>query len=237
MAKLIVENATVDGFEFLTESRNGSGHPPTYILKGLYAVSEQRNGNGRIYPYEALKKEIDRFDREMVKTGRALGALEHPETPEINPAESAIRILNLKEDNKTWLGESCILASQPEYGIRGTPKGDILLSLVQYGTKVGFSTRALGDVDDDGVVTEMKLCTIDCVANPSIGQFCDSNGDRFVNGILESKEFVLDVHGTYLEKNYNTFESRLSNMPKTYIASKKAEHLGNAFHEFITSIV
>lgn len=235
MAKLIVENASTDGFEFLTESV-GKGKPPTYILKGIYAVSEQRNGNGRVYPYKELKREIERFDREMVQTGRALGELEHPEHPEINPAESAIRILSLHEDNKTWLGESCILASQPEYGIRGTPKGDILLSLVQYGTKVGFSTRALGDVDDDGNVIEMKLCTIDCVANPSIGQFCATNGDRFVNGILESKEFVIDVHGTYLESKYDRFERNLKHMPNTSISSKKAEHLGAAFHEFIQSL-
>lgn len=75
----------------------------------------------------------------------------------------------MTEDNKSWIGESCILASQPEFGIRGTPKGDILLSLVQYGTKMGFSTRAVGEVDDDGTVSELKLCTIDVVGEPSIG--------------------------------------------------------------------
>ena len=157
--------------------------------------------------------------------------------PEIRPQESAIRILSMKEDNKCWIGESCILASQPEFGIRGTPKGDILLSLVQYGTKVGFSTRAVGEVDDDGVVSNMKLCTIDCVANPSIGQFCESNGERFVNGILESKNFVITQHGDILEAKYDTFENKLAHMPNTFILSKKAEHVGNAFHEFLESLV
>ena len=157
--------------------------------------------------------------------------------PEIRPQESAIRILSIKEDNKCWIGESCILASQPEFGIRGTPKGDILLSLVQYGTKVGFSTRALGEVDDDGVVSDVKLCTIDCVANPSIGQFCESNGDRFVNGILESKEFVITQHGDIYEAKYNTFENKLKKMPNTYISSKKAAHIGSAFHDFFESLV
>lgn len=163
--------------------------------------------------------------------------MEHPDYPEINPVESAIRILSLKEDNKSWIGESCILASQPEYGIRGTPKGDILLSLVQYGTKVGFSTRAVGEVNDDGIVTEMKLCTIDCVANPSIGQFCESNGDRFVNGILESKNFIINTHGEILEAKYSKLEDSLKKMPNTFISSKKAEHLGNAFHEFLESLI
>lgn len=236
MAKLIVENATVDGFEFVNQQPDKT-KPTTYVLKGIYAQSEQKNGNGRRYPYEELKAEIDRFDREMIQTGRALGELEHPECPEIRPQESAIRILSMKEDNKCWIGESCILASQPEFGIRGTPKGDILLSLVQYGTKVGFSTRAVGEVDDDGVVSNMKLCTIDCVANPSIGQFCESNGERFVNGILESKNFVITQHGDILEAKYDAFENKLAHMPNTFISSKKAEHVGNAFHEFLESLV
>ena len=83
----------------------------------------------------------------------------------------------------------------------------------------------------------MKLCTIDCVANPSIGQFCESNGERFVNGILESKNFVITQHGDILEAKYDTFENKLAHMPNTFISSKKAEHVGNAFHEFIESLV
>lgn len=110
MSKLIVENANTDGFQFVTESI-GKGKPQTYVLKGIYAQSEKKNGNGRVYPYQQLKDEIDRFDTEMIQTGRALGQLEHPDYPEINPAEAAIRITKLTEDNKQWIGESCILAS------------------------------------------------------------------------------------------------------------------------------
>lgn len=78
MAKLIVENAVTDEFEFITESSNDKAKPVTYVLKGIYAISDAKNGNGRVYPYETLKAEIDRFDKEMIQTGRALGELEHP---------------------------------------------------------------------------------------------------------------------------------------------------------------
>lgn len=236
--KLIVDNAigNTDNFQFLTESSHEKGKPNTYILKGIYAMADAVNGNHRSYPYDVLKPEVDRFTREMVDTGRALGELEHPDYPEINPAQSAIRILSLKEDNKTWIGESCILATQPEFGIRGTPKGDILLSLVQYGTKVGFSTRAVGEVGEDGTVTELKLCTIDTVGEPSIGQFTESNANRFVNGILESKSFVINNHGEILETTYSKFEKKLSKLPNTSISSKKAEFLGAAVSEFLNSI-
>ena len=40
--------------------------PLTMKFRGLGAVSERKNANGRIYPYELLKSEIERFDKEMV---------------------------------------------------------------------------------------------------------------------------------------------------------------------------
>lgn len=108
---------------------------------------------------------------------------------------------------------------------------------MQYGTKIGFSTRAVGEVGNDGVVTNMKLCTIDAVANPSIGQFCETNGNRFVNGILESKDFVINTHGEVYELPYKRLESSISHLPNTYISSKKAAALGAAVHDFFESLV
>ena len=238
MAKLITDACSTEGFKFITESVKSKDKPPMYILEGVYAQAEVVNGNQRSYPYKLLKSEIERFDKEMIQTSRALGGLEHPDYPDIKPDDSCIRILSLKEDNnKTWVGRSCILASAPEWGIKGTPKGDLLLSLVQYGTKVGFSTRALGELNEDETeVVAMNLCTIDCVLNPSIGSFCNSNGNRFVNGILESKTFVCDLHNR-VEPVYETLEKRLSRMPNTAISSKKAEFLGAAVHDFFESLV
>ena len=236
MAKLITD--TTDHFECeLIQESIGNSKIPTYKIKGIYAQADVKNGNNRIYPYEDLKKEMDRFNKEMVEPGRALGNLEHPNHAEIKPEEAAVRILSLKEDNKSWIGESCILASCPEKGIKGTPQGDILLGIVQYGTKVGFSTRSLGTVNEStGEVSDLHLCTIDCVTNPSIGCFCSSNADRFVNGILESKSFVINTHGDILEEKYNDFEKTLSKLPNTYINSNKAEFLGKAITEFFNSI-
>ena len=237
--KLIVDSADAnfEGFSFITESNEAQDKPIVYKLKGVYAQAGVKNGNGRIYPYEVLKPEIDRYIKEMVNEGRALSELEHPSYPEVNPAEAAIRIMSLKEDNNSWIGESCILASQPKFRIRETPKGDILLGLVQYGTKMGFSTRCLGDVDDDGVVKELKMCAIDCVSNPSIGIFCETNGNRFVNGILESKDFMIDMHGDIVECAYSKLNKKLSKMPNTHISSKKADYVGKALNDFFNSLV
>lgn len=64
-----------------------------------------------------------------------------------------------------------------------------------------------------------------------------SDGNRFVNGILESKQFVCNVHGELIEKKYNAFESSISRLPNTHISSKKAEALGAAVHSFLESLV
>ncbi len=35
-------------------------------FSGIAACSVRKNANGRIYPYELLKREIEKFDKEMV---------------------------------------------------------------------------------------------------------------------------------------------------------------------------
>jgi hypothetical protein len=172
----------------MLKSERDPNKPFTMKYRGIFCESCSKNANGRTYPYELLKNEVERFDSEMIKTSRALGELEHSSEPEINPMRAAVRILSLTEDNKTWIGEGVILCSDEKFGIKGTPCGDTLAALTNYGTKWGMSTRALGEVDDStGVVTDLHLVTIDAVMNPSIGEMCTSDGNRFVNGILESK--------------------------------------------------
>jgi len=57
----------------------------------------------------------------------------------------------------------------------------------------------------------------------------------FVNGILESKSFIVNTHGDILEEKFNGFEKRISKMPNTNIGSEKAEFLGAAVSEFLKS--
>ena len=232
--KLIAESA--NEVEMLKQEHDPS-KPFTMKFRGLGACSEKKNANGRVYPYELLKAEIERFDREMVQTGRALGELEHSSSAEIDPMRASARFLSIEEDNKNWIVEGVILCSDEKFGIKGTPCGDVLASLTNYGTKWGLSTRALGDVDEStGYVTDLQLCTIDTVTNPSIGEMVSSDGDRFVNGILESKQFVCNIHGEIIEEKFNKFEKSISKMPNTHISSKRNEKVYEALTEFFSAL-
>lgn len=231
--KLITEASSK--IEFLKEAYDPT-KPRTIKFSGPYMIADKRNANSRIYPAETLNPAVEKFITEIVDTNRALQELEHPDSIEISPERVCARILKLEREGNTWFGESVVLASDEKFGIKGTRFGDLLASLIEYDTQIGVSSRALGEVSEDGTVSDVQIVTCDVVLNPSIGEFVDSKtANRFVNGILESKEFVLNAHGEILEKQYSAFEKKLKRLPKKQ--SLKEAHLANAIHDFFKSLI
>jgi hypothetical protein len=87
--------------------------------------------------------------------------------------------------------------------------GQVVRSLMMDGVKLGVSSRALGRVEEKngvGHVSDFKLVAIDVVADPSVPT-------AFVNGILESKKWVLSESGEF-EAAYDRFENQISKLPK-----------------------
>ena len=78
-----------------------------------------------------------------------------------------------------------------------------------------MSSRALGQLSEEsnGInrVNEMRLIAVDCVADPSCPR-------AFVNGILESKQYVISQDGR-LEEVYEQFANSLKNLPRHDVAS------------------
>lgn len=231
--KLIVEN-DLHKMELIKEAYDPS-KPQTIKLRGVFMQAETQNANSRKYHLEELEKEVEKFKKEKIDTGTALSELEHPEEISINPDRVCARILDLEQDGNNFIGEAVVLASDEKFGIKGTVKGDLLAGLLNYGTSVGFSSRGVGEVSEDGWVTDFQLITIDTVLAPSIGIMSQSNANRFVNGILESKEFIVNTHGEILEKNFESFEKKLKKLPRKQ--SAKEERLAEAVHDFFKSLV
>ena len=222
--KLICETDFND-YEIIKETNSLTGQRQMK-LRGPYIVAETKNANGRSYPKELLKKEVDKFRTEMIETHRAFGELEHPEESFINPDRACVLITKLEEQGNTWIGESVVLGPDPEKGIPGTPCGTILQSILMHGGKVGFSTRGVGKLSDDKTrVIEYSLSTIDAVLNPSIGQMCE--------GILESKNYIIQDNGIIAEVAYDTFEKKLKKLPVD--VSDKDLLLKNAVKAFCNS--
>ena len=153
-----------------------------------------------------MKTEVDRYVTEMVKTQRAIGELNHPASADVNPERACHVVTEMWQDGNVFYGKSKVLS---------TPMGQILRSLINDGVRVGMSSRALGKLEEtnNGVskVTDMRLVAVDCVADPSFNK-------AFVNGILESKQYVLGNDGDFAEV-YDKFEKSISNLPKKAVES------------------
>ncbi len=198
--RLLVETPVLDQFEYILEEKNTKG-PSVLKIRGVYMESETVNKNQRVYDQMDMKREIDRYIEEMVKSKRALGELNHPASAEVDLERACHMVTDLHWEGKSVVGESTVLS---------TPTGQIVRSLINDGVKVGMSSRALGQLSEQGNgvnrVNEMRLIAVDCVADPSCPK-------AFVNGILESKQFIVTQDGKF-EEIYDSFESKLKNLPK-----------------------
>jgi len=197
--KLLVEKTDPQEFEYILEEKNTKESPRLYI-KGPYMMADGVNKNKRIYDLDNMIEEVARYEKEMIKNDRAMGELNHPTTADVDLERACHIVTELKQEGSTFIGKSKVLQ---------TPCGEIVRKLIMDDVQLGMSSRALGKIDQDGdigKVTEMKLVAIDCVADPSYS-------DAFVNGILESKQWILNKEGA-LEEHYDKFEDSLKNLPR-----------------------
>jgi hypothetical protein len=198
--RLLVETpAPEEQFEYILEEKN-SKEPARLCIQGPYMVCNEINKNQRIYEKSDMEREVNRYIKEMVNSKRAMGELNHPTSAEVNLERACHIVTNLKMEGNYVIGKSQVLS---------TPMGQIVRSLINDGVKVGMSSRALGKLNEEsgGInrVTDMRLIAVDCVADPSCPK-------AFVNGILESKQFVLAADGN-LEEVFERFENSLRNLP------------------------
>lgn len=157
-------------------------------IEGPFLVAETKNKNGRLYEFNTMKKEVDRYTSEYINKSRAFGELGHPESPSINLDRVSHMIVGLREDGNTWVGKAKIL---------DTPMGNIARSLIEGGAQLGVSSRGMGSLKNvngvNVVQPDFYLATAaDIVADPSAP-------GAFVQGIMEGKEWML-VNGVWTEQ-------------------------------------
>ena len=185
--KLIVETpADNNEFEYIVEEKNAN-EPRNFYIKGPYMMAEGANRNKRIYSLHEMQTEVTRYTNEMIKTGRAMGELNHPTTADVDLGRACHLVTEFTQEGNVFYGKSKVLS---------TPTGLIVRSLINDGVKVGMSTRGLGQLvsESSGLnrVKDFRLVAVDCVADPSFSK-------AFVNGIQEM---------------YDSFETSISTLPR-----------------------
>jgi len=215
--KLIREE--IESVNIITESKGGKR---SLFIEGIFLQGNIKNRNGRMYPLDTLRKEVNRYNESNVVSGRALGELGHPDGPTVNLDRVSHKIVSLRESGSNFIGKAKIL---------NTPMGKIASNLIEEGVKLGVSSRGIGSLkptkEGFNVVGEdfMLATAADIVADPSAP-------DAFVEGIMEGKEWVWE--GSILREKFASDAKRRIN---TLVDQKRLEEnkLG-LFNEFINSL-
>ena len=215
--KLIREE--IESVNIITESKGGK---KSLFIEGIFLQGNIKNRNGRMYPMETLRKEVERYNESNIVSGRALGELGHPDGPTVNLDRVSHKIVSLRESGSNFIGKAKIL---------NTPMGKIASNLIEEGVKLGVSSRGIGSLKQTkegfNVVGEdfMLATAADIVADPSAP-------DAFVEGIMEGKEWVWE--GSILKEKFASDAKRRIN---TLVDQKRLEEnkLG-LFNEFINSL-
>ena len=212
--KLITEH--LEKLEYITEEKDGKKQT---FIEGVFMQAEKENRNKRIYPKEVLAEATKKYVSEQVKTGRAVGELNHPDGPQINLDKVSHRITDLKWEGNDVVGRALIL---------DTPMGKIVKGLVEGGCKLGVSSRGMGTVEQKEGKTYVKndyvLSTVDIVQDPSAPS-------AFVEGIMEGVEWIWE-NGILKPQQIEEYETEIKKVPMGRI-SEAQERI---FSDFLSKL-
>ena len=172
---ILIEN---DGFVKLNQKQlkeNIDGDewhvPYPFIVDAVFQKFGIKNANGRIYPEDILKREVEKY-QQKINERRAYGEANHPSDSTINLSRISHNIVELHWENATLVGKLEINTSE---GFRRngivTTCGDEIANLLMNGYKIGVSSRGVGSVEQKLgqyiVGDDFELICWDIVSDPS----------------------------------------------------------------------
>ena len=119
----------------LTEAMDANR--PLILRNVVLQRANAKNQNGRVYPKEILMREASVFKRNFVDQRRAVGELDHPESPVVNLKNVCCNVVGLWTDGDDVRGDIEILT---------TPTGNIVKELIKNNIRLGVSSRGMGSV-------------------------------------------------------------------------------------------
>ncbi len=198
---ILIEN---DGFMYLKDSKESQmiregiensewNIPHPFVVDAVFQKFGIKNANGRIYPEEVLKKQVEIY-QQKIDERRALGELNHPAESTIDLDRIAINIIELHWEGRTLVGKLEINTSYGfrKYGIVST-RGDQMANLLLNGYKIGVSSRGVGSVEQKLgqyiVGDDFELICWDVVSDPSTNNaFISMDGENGLIPWLENTE-------------------------------------------------
>ena len=123
--------------------------PDDFIVSAVFQKYGIKNANGRIYPENILKREVQKYLENQVANHTAIGALDHPSYSTLSGHDVSHRILDLRWVGRTLVGEMKLHLSPgfKKHGICSS-SGDLVASMLLDDICLGVSSRAVGSVEE-----------------------------------------------------------------------------------------
>ena len=175
------------------EERRDVANGMTYLV-GKLQEADIQNGNGRVYPYKVLAREVKNYQK-LVKERRALGELDHPDSQVINLQNACHLVTEIWMEGNNVMGKIKVL---------NTPSGQVLKSLVESGVKLGISSRGMGSVSESAgnvvVQEDFQLICFDFVSEPSTpNAFMMKEGKEYTNKVFTKADRINRLLNEVLE--------------------------------------
>lgn len=216
-------------FEKVDELNESTGKTEKkYKIKGIFSTIGEKNRNGRIYPPEIWKSQVEEYQKEIEKgTNNCLMEFEHPARSKVDIMEAVARITKLSIDKNHVIGEAVLLDN---------PKANQLKSLIDNGVKLSVSSRGAGSVVDS-IVRNFHLITYDIVSEPSdynatMNGVCESY--QLNEGVITGVNYELDKHGNLIEANLNESDMYTKNVQDNL--ADVQNHIEKKFTEFFSKL-
>jgi len=169
----------------LTEADRKKINEGELIMAGVMQRADAENGNGRVYPEDILRREIQNY-KKIVGENRALGELDHPDSSVVELKNASHIVTEIEMRGKDVIGKVKVL---------DTPSGKILKDLIRGGVKLGISSRGLGSVKSSVgknlVQEDFQLICFDFVSDPStVGAFMIAEGKNVKSNIFTRSDRI-----------------------------------------------
>jgi hypothetical protein len=177
------EHLTFDQAKIVTEAvDNGKGGKSLY-MEGIFVQGAKQNQNQRIYPVSEITRAVNSVQGKIDEGFTVLGEADHPDDLQVNLDRVSHMIERMWMQGSDGYGRLKLLP---------TPMGNICITLLENGVKLGVSSRGSGEVDNSGNVSGFEIQTVDIVANPSAP---DAYPDPLYEQIMNGKRgnILLDV--------------------------------------------
>lgn len=196
--------------EKIKNDRTPENYGKTEFPLELYVILQKAdtlNHNGRIYPYNILKKKVDLY-KELILQYISGGENEHPDNANVAIDRISHRITDIWWEGKTVVGKILIYVTLGfvKYGVVSS-EGDKIALLLSYGHRVGVSSRALGSVNKENDVNvvqdDLEIICWDIVSTPSTPNAWILNSKSEISNFTESKQKTNNLLESKLDKFLN----------------------------------